>query len=122
VASTLLNRGRSNVETIARLAGLPRSTTGASLLILIQHSLVGSTGGSRRAVPEEEQYEFDTAECLMRLRWGRILALTESNFGEDVSHPQGELTLGPDGRATDACLRQALVCAGRRRVRGRQEA
>ncbi|GMK58430.1 hypothetical protein CspeluHIS016_0504620 [Cutaneotrichosporon spelunceum] len=84
VASTLLNRGRSNAETIARLAALPRATTNASLLILIQHSLVGSTGGSRRSVPEEEQYEFDTAECLLRLRWGRILALTESNFGEDT--------------------------------------
>lgn len=91
----MLNRGRSNAETIARLAALPRPTTNASLLILIQHSLVGSTGGSRRSVPEEEQYEFDTAECLLRLRWGRILALTESNFGEDVSRSQGELTSRP---------------------------
>lgn len=30
-------------------------------------------------------YEFDTTECLFRLRWGRILALTEDRFGEDVS-------------------------------------
>lgn len=84
MASTLLNRGRSNAEAIARLAGLPRPTTNASLLILIQHSLVGSTGGSRRQEPEEEMYEFDTAECLMRMRWGRILALTEANFAEEV--------------------------------------
>lgn len=85
MATTLLNRGRSNAESIARLAGLPRPTANAALLILIQHSLVGSTGGSRRKEPEEEMYEFDTVECLLRLRWGRILALTEQNFGEDVS-------------------------------------
>lgn len=30
-------------------------------------------------------YEFDIIECLMRLRWGRMLALTEKEFGEEVS-------------------------------------
>jgi hypothetical protein len=46
---------------------------------------VGSTGGSRRDPPEEELYEFDALECLMRLRWGRMMGLTEQNFGDEVS-------------------------------------
>lgn len=70
---------------MSRLAALPLSTTQASLIILLQHHLVGSTGGSRRNPPEEEMYEFDIIECLMRLRWGRMLALTEKEFGEEVS-------------------------------------
>lgn len=85
VASTLLNRGRCSALTVSRLAALPLATTQASLIILLQHHLVGSTGGSRRNPPEEEMYEFDIIECLMRLRWGRILALTEKEFGEEVS-------------------------------------
>ncbi len=30
-------------------------------------------------------YEFDVAECLMRLRWGRILAITQERLGPAVS-------------------------------------
>lgn len=86
VASTLLNRGRCSALTVSRLAALPLQTTQASLLILLQHHLVGSTGGSRRSPPEEEMYEFDIVECLMRLRWGRMLALTEKEFGQEVSY------------------------------------
>lgn len=40
-------------------------------------------------------YEFDIVECLMRLRWGRILALTEKELGQEVSYdvPSMELTM-----------------------------
>lgn len=84
MASTLLNRGRCTAATVYRLAGISRQTANAALLILIQHNLVGSTGASHRDLPEEDMYEFDVSECLLRLRWPRILALTEQNYGEEV--------------------------------------
>ncbi|TXT13111.1 hypothetical protein VHUM_01512 [Vanrija humicola] len=84
VASTLLNRGRCNTATVYRLAGISRQTANAALLILIQHNLVCSTGASHRDLPEEDMYEFDISECLLRLRWPRILALTEQNYGEEA--------------------------------------
>lgn len=85
MASTLLNRGRLTALSVSRLAALARPTTNAALLILIQHNLVGSTGASRRSSGEDEMYEFDVHECLLRLRWPRIMALTEQTFGEQVS-------------------------------------
>ncbi|KAK8854944.1 hypothetical protein IAR55_003683 [Kwoniella newhampshirensis] len=84
VASTLLNRGRLPAPTIARLAGLPRPTTYAALLILIQHDLVQSNGASYKDTGEDEQYEFGVMECMMRLRWGRILAITHEKL-DDVA-------------------------------------
>lgn len=85
VASTLLNRGRLGAVALARLSGVSRTTTLASLLLLMQHNLVLSNGESLLASAEEELYEFDVQECLMRLRWGRILALTRSRLGDAVS-------------------------------------
>ncbi|KAL1407341.1 RNA polymerase III subunit C82 [Vanrija albida] len=84
VASTLLNRGRCSAATVYRLAGISKQTANAALLILIQHNLVGSTGASHRDLPEEDMYEFDISECLLRLRWPRILALTEQNYGDEA--------------------------------------
>ncbi|WVQ74734.1 hypothetical protein IAR50_004338 [Cryptococcus sp. DSM 104548] len=80
VASTLLNRGRLPATTIARLSGLSPHVTNASLLILIQHSLVQSNGASVKQTGEDEQYEFNVDECLLRLRWGRILAITHEKL------------------------------------------
>lgn len=85
IASTLLNRGRLPAPTIARLVGLPRPTTYAALLILIQHDLVQSNGASYKDTGEDEQYEFDVTECMMRLRWGRILAITHEKMDDVVS-------------------------------------
>ncbi|WVQ99827.1 hypothetical protein IAU59_006970 [Kwoniella sp. CBS 9459] len=82
VASTLLNRGRLPSSTIARLSALQRPTALAALLILIQHDLVQSNGASYKETGEEEQYEFDVMGCLLRLRWGRILALTHQRMDE----------------------------------------
>jgi DNA-directed RNA polymerase III subunit RPC3 len=36
----------------------------------------------RDAEGEEELYEFAVNECLHRLRWGRILAITEARLGK----------------------------------------
>jgi DNA-directed RNA polymerase III subunit RPC3 len=132
VASTLLNRGRCNAATVARLAGLTRATGNAALLILVQHNLVGSTGGSRRDPPEEEMYEFDVSECLLRLRWPRVLALTEDKFGDEVSsantrdkrYKTESRRLTPTGtrnRAPDLPLRKAHDAGDYRCVQWRQE-
>ncbi|WVW85834.1 hypothetical protein I302_107872 [Kwoniella bestiolae CBS 10118] len=82
VASTLLNRGRLPLSTISRLSALPRPTTSAALIILIQHDLVQSNGASYKDTGDEEQYEFDTMTCLLRLRWGKILAITHQNYDD----------------------------------------
>ncbi|WVO22875.1 uncharacterized protein IAS62_004218 [Cryptococcus decagattii] len=76
VASTLLNRGRLPAPTIARLSGLSPSVASAALLILMQHNLVQSNGASIKETGEDEQYEFIVEECLLRLRWGKMLAIT----------------------------------------------
>lgn len=86
VASTLLNRGRLPIPTISRLAAVSRQSTLAAILILMQHNLVLSNGASIKELEEEELYEFDVQACLMRLRWGRILALTQERLGTAVSH------------------------------------
>ncbi|ODN79044.1 hypothetical protein L202_04548 [Cryptococcus amylolentus CBS 6039] len=80
VASTLLNRGRLPATTVARLSGLSPHVTNASLLILLQHNLVQSNGASVKQTGEDEQYEFNVDECLLRLRWGRILAITHEKL------------------------------------------
>ncbi|WVN88622.1 uncharacterized protein L203_103833 [Cryptococcus depauperatus CBS 7841] len=80
VASTLLNRGRLPVPAIARLAGMSPMTVMASLLILMQHSLVQSSGASTKDTGEEEEYEFVPQECMLRLRWGRILTITAERY------------------------------------------
>ncbi|WWC71761.1 uncharacterized protein I206_105720 [Kwoniella pini CBS 10737] len=82
VASTLLNRGRLPLSTISRLSALPKPTTSAALIILIQHDLVQTNGASFKNTGDDEQYEFDTYTCLLRLRWGRILAITLQTYDE----------------------------------------
>ena len=67
---------------MSRLSALPQPTTLAAILILYQHNLVQSSGSPSDS---EEYYEFNVVECLMRLRWGRILALTEKRLGPAVS-------------------------------------
>lgn len=47
----------------------------------MQHNVVLSNGESLISPGEEELYEFDVQECLMRLRWGQILSLTQERLG-----------------------------------------
>lgn len=49
----------------------------------MQHNLVLSNGVHLRTDPEglEEMYEFAVPDCLHRLRWGRMLAMTQERLG-----------------------------------------
>jgi len=85
VASTLLHRGRQQISSITHLSALTRTQTLASLIILIQHNLVQSSGAGYYDTGEAEQYEFDVKECLLRLRWGRMLAVMKDRMGDVVS-------------------------------------
>jgi DNA-directed RNA polymerase III subunit RPC3 len=73
------------IIAVSRLAAISRVNTLAAVILLMQHNLVLSNGASMRATGEEELYEFDVQECLMRLRWGRILSLTQERLGPVVS-------------------------------------
>ena len=73
------------VVAVARLSAVSRANTLAAVILLMQHNLVLNNGESTRASGEEELYEFDVQECLMRLRWGRILSLTQERLGPVVS-------------------------------------
>ena len=85
VASTLLNRGRLPISTLKHLSATPLATTQAAVLTLIQHNLVKYCGvtGEDEVPVGGDQFEFETWECLMRLRWGRILAATERDFSKE---------------------------------------
>jgi DNA-directed RNA polymerase III subunit RPC3 len=101
VASTLLNRGRLGVTAVSRLSAVSRNNTLAAVLLLVQHNLVLSNGESLLGTGEEELYEFDVQECLMRLRWSKILSLTEEKLGPVVRCmfvSWGELMIGGGSR------------------------
>lgn len=55
----------------------------------MQHNLVLCNGESFLKSGDEELYEFDVQECLMRLRWGKILSVTEERLGPTVSRIPG---------------------------------
>lgn len=88
VASTLLNKGRLALFSVQRLSGLKPDSVIQSLVILHQHNLLLSNGASL-LLPDsgtEELYEFNLPECLLRLRWPKILSVTEQLFEQTVSH------------------------------------
>ncbi|CAE6470055.1 unnamed protein product [Rhizoctonia solani] len=77
VAGTLLNRGRLQLPTLIRFTGLKPSLVRASLIALIQHNIVWH---AEDAI-EGEVLEIDWEECISRLRFGRILAISKEKFG-----------------------------------------
>jgi DNA-directed RNA polymerase III subunit RPC3 len=83
-ASTLLNRGRLNLPNLTRLSGLRPSQTTNALIILIQHGLVLTNGSSFWKESDLDLYDFDLEQCLLRLRWARILAIAKHRFDELV--------------------------------------
>ncbi|ORY35369.1 hypothetical protein BCR39DRAFT_509119 [Naematelia encephala] len=97
VSSTLLNRGRLSAPAVTRLSGLPLRVVLGSLILLIQHHLVLSIGESVK----DEQYEFNVEECLLRLRYGRILAVTRERLGEAALEVIKQLMLFGKLRAPD---------------------
>lgn len=94
----MLNRGRLTVKTLAGLSHTPLQAIQASLLILIQHHLVQYSDPNE--TPERVLYEFRVDECLLRLRWGRLLAITEQRLGPVVS--------GSPSRSTAELTTQAV--------------
>lgn len=83
IASLLLRRGRLGLLELARLSGLPPRTAAAAVIILMQHSLVTTsclylTTNPTPDASEDGVYEFNETECLNRLRFGRILGITEN--------------------------------------------
>lgn len=97
----MLNKGRLNLAEICHYTKLKSRSAQGVVIALIQHNLVWH---SEVAQGEKlvEYFEFNLKECLLRLRWGRILALTEDEFGGDVSLRWGARDAGLIYDAGDA--------------------
>ncbi|KAJ3778575.1 RNA polymerase III subunit RPC82 helix-turn-helix domain-containing protein [Lentinula raphanica] len=80
VASALLSRGRLTHPQLVRFTSLKPRLVRNILLVLIQQNIVwhanSETDGSG-----EEVFEFNTDECLMRLRFGVFVYQAEELFG-----------------------------------------
>ena len=89
VASILMHRGRMRLAEIVHFTKLPRRSVAGILMTLVQHNLAwySETEVGDRT---QEFFEMNLKECLMRLRWGRILELTQENLGADVSWSTGQ--------------------------------
>jgi DNA-directed RNA polymerase III subunit RPC3 len=46
---------------------------------------VQSSGEGLRKTEEVESYDFVVKECLLRLRWGRMIAIVQERIGDAVS-------------------------------------
>jgi len=77
VASTLVTRGRLSLGQLIRFSSLKPSTVRASVLVLVQHNLLWHTQTEDGAV-----VELIVEECLLRLRFGRFVWLTDQLFGK----------------------------------------
>ncbi|KAG9318123.1 hypothetical protein JVU11DRAFT_190 [Chiua virens] len=78
VASALLTRGRLSLPQLVRFTGMKPRTVRASILMLVQHNILWHA----HTDDEGEMLEFNTLECLLRLRFGRYAWLAESLFGQ----------------------------------------
>ncbi|KAI6019632.1 RNA polymerase III subunit RPC82-domain-containing protein [Pisolithus orientalis] len=77
IATALLHRGRLSFPQLLRYTRLKPRTVRAAILVLVQHNLLW------HAQTEEEGgvLEFNTTECLKRMRFGRYVWLVENMFG-----------------------------------------
>ena len=80
VASALLTRGRLSLPQLVRFTGMKPRSVRASVIALIQHNILWHA----HTDDEGEMLEFNTLECLLRLRFGRYVWLTENLFGQTV--------------------------------------
>ncbi|KIL69573.1 hypothetical protein M378DRAFT_184003 [Amanita muscaria Koide BX008] len=78
IVSILLTRGRLSFGQLVRFSSLKPSTIRGSILVLVQHNIIWHT----RSEEEGEVVEINVEECLMRLRFGRFVWLTEQIFGQ----------------------------------------
>ncbi|KAI6043039.1 RNA polymerase III subunit RPC82-domain-containing protein [Pisolithus marmoratus] len=77
VATALLRRGRLSFPQLLRYTRLKPRTVRATILVLVQHNLLWHA----QTDEDGEALEFNTAECLKRLRFGRYVWLVENMLG-----------------------------------------
>lgn len=78
VAAVLLHRGRLPLVQIIRFSGLRPRTVRACVLVLVQHNVLWHA----QTDIDGEVLEFNTDECLMRLRYGRYVWQAGQLFGK----------------------------------------
>ncbi|KAF8163124.1 hypothetical protein B0H34DRAFT_694196 [Crassisporium funariophilum] len=78
LASVLLTRGRLPLGQLARFAELKPRTARASIVVLVQHNILWHAKGE----DEIEMFEINVDECLIRLRFGQFVWLSEQIFGQ----------------------------------------
>ncbi|GJE86976.1 RNA polymerase III subunit RPC82-domain-containing protein [Phanerochaete sordida] len=78
VTAVLLHRGRLPLSQIIRFSGLKPRTARACILVLVQHNVLWHA----QSDTDGEVLEFNTDECLMRLRYGRYVWQAEQLFGK----------------------------------------
>ena len=81
VVHALIVRGRLPLQQLVRYTSLRPRTVRASIIVLVQHNLVWHS----ESEDEGEILEFNTEECLLRMRYGRFVWQTEQLFGSPVS-------------------------------------
>ncbi|KAG0706350.1 RNA polymerase III subunit RPC82-domain-containing protein [Suillus ampliporus] len=77
VASALLTRGRLSLAQLIRYTMMKPRIVRAAILALVQHNILWHS----KTEEEGEMLEFNTLECLMRLRFGRFVWQAEQLFG-----------------------------------------
>jgi DNA-directed RNA polymerase III subunit RPC3 len=80
LAAVLLRRGRLPLSQIIWFSGLKPRIARAAILVLIQHNVLWHA----QSDIDGEVFEFNTDECLMRLRYGRYVWQAEQLFGKAV--------------------------------------
>ena len=80
VATVLLHRGRLSFQQIVRYTRIKPRTVRTAILVLVQQNILWHA----QTEDEGEVLEFNTMECLMRLRFGRYIWLAEHLFGTTV--------------------------------------
>ena len=76
----LLVKGRLPLGQLARISELKLRTARAAVLVLVQHNILWHTESN----DEVEMFEINIDECLMRLRFGRFVWLSQQIFGQAV--------------------------------------
>ncbi|EKM55648.1 uncharacterized protein PHACADRAFT_121372 [Phanerochaete carnosa HHB-10118-sp] len=77
-AAVLLHRGRLPLAQIIRFSGLRPRTARTCVIVLVQHNVLWHA----QTDTDGEVLEFNTDECLMRLRYGRYAWQAEQLFGK----------------------------------------
>ncbi|KAG1759672.1 RNA polymerase III subunit RPC82-domain-containing protein [Suillus occidentalis] len=109
VASALLTRGRLSLAHLIRYTMMKPRTVRAAILILVQQNILWHSNTEE----EGDMLEFNTLECLMRLRFGRYVWQAEQLFGPSVrtlffSSSDSVNTCAPGCRSCSSLYSQTL--------------